>query len=186
MFTRRHITPDINTYRVPSARAVGQTLAQNGRTLGLGAAGLGAAATTSYATGFDPVPSMKPVFNPIGYGVDRTMVSALGGDEQVRGMLSSVGMDVPKGTPIGQAQIQQGLAKFNDMKKNNWMMQIQQMWSSLSPQAQQAIVASLGGAAIGGLSGGMPGAMMGGLAGAAAPYAYQYAQGLAQPQAAAN
>jgi hypothetical protein len=112
------------------------------------------------------------------------MVSSLGGDDQVRGMLRGVGVDVPEGTALGQQHIQQGIAKFNDMQKNNWMMQLHQMWSSLDPRTQQAIMLGLGGAALGGLGGGMPGMLAGGAAGAIAPYAYNaIQQGLATPKA---
>ena len=187
-FTNRHIGSDasgnLSTYRVPSLGAVRRTVAA----APMAAAGAGAVAAglplASYAAGVNPGDTMKPFVNPIQYGIDRTMVSSLGGDDQVRGMLRGIGVDVPEGTALGQQHIQQGIAKFNDMQKNNWMMQLHQMWSSLDPRTQQAIMLGLGGAALGGLSGGMPGMLAGGAAGAVAPYAYNaIQQGLATPKA---
>jgi hypothetical protein len=187
-FTNRHIGSDasgnLGTYRVPSFGAVRRTVAA----APMAAAGTGAVAAglplASYAAGVNPGDTMKPFVNPIQYGIDRTMVSSLGGDDQVRGMLRGVGVDVPEGTALGQQHIQQGIAKFNDMQKNNWMMQLHQMWSSLDPRTQQAIMLGLGGAALGGLGGGMPGMLAGGAAGAIAPYAYNaIQQGLATPKA---
>lgn len=119
------------------------------------------------------------------------VVNALGGEPQVRDMLTSLGVPVEAGTPLGPQHLQAGMAKMKELQqqhaKGPWG-QISSFWQGLDPKMQQAIIAGLGSTVVGGLVGGMPGAMMGGLAGAASPYAYDYVrrhmgQGLTTPTA---
>lgn len=114
--------------------------------------------------------------------VQRRMIDTLGGEKQVRDLLSGVGVAVDPNTPLGAEHLQAGVGKLVKMQKDNWLAPVSNWWQSLPPQQQQALIMGLGGTALGGLMGGWQGAAAGALGGVAAPYVWPHAQQWLQSQ----